>query len=226
MRIFSASVSTPYAQVEQHERAKNEGGGRVHVCIRAYASQRTRTRARNVKGRKAGRRKKKAREKKRERTRVHIHIRAPAPLRTRERRAAADFAFCSRCFLCVLLPLFFSTLSTLPPAPRPTYTSPFLTLDAPGKKKTLCFLPSFFLRYMPPSVIFEALFPEGLFTRRYLRCKSKRAPLPHFFMAQPLRRAGRLVIQKIGSLNSRLPCILTRLSENEVSPGEFIRRDL
>lgn len=42
---------------------------------------------------------------------MHIRARAHALVRTRERRATADFAFCSRCFLCVLLPLFFSTLS-------------------------------------------------------------------------------------------------------------------
>lgn len=130
---------------------------------------------------------KKKREKKRT-TRAYpctrAHSRALAS--TRKRRAAADFAFCSRCFLCVLLPLFFSTLSTSPPPrPRPTYTSPppLSRLTCTGKKKPCIFCPPFFLhdtaicrpaRFLRP-------FSPGLFTRRYLRCKSKRGPFPLTF---------------------------------------------
>lgn len=75
--------------------------------------------------------------------RTHIYTRAHALVRIRERRATADFAFCSRCFLCVLLPLFFSTL---PQTPYLSFSDPLVlvlrTLDAPSEKRA--FFPLFF----------------------------------------------------------------------------------
>jgi len=100
-RLFRVRC-TPYAQVEQHERTKNEGGGRVHVYARMH--RKGERECRTWKEQKREGRKKK--EKKKRTTRASVYIRAPALTCTRERRAIADFAFCSRCFLCVLLPLF------------------------------------------------------------------------------------------------------------------------
>lgn len=73
-------------------------------------------------------------------------------------------------FLCVLLPLFFSTLPplSLPPARYPPVLV-LLTLDALGEKRVFFF--SFFFLHdtiMPPSAIFEAFSPGLYHHRRHL----------------------------------------------------------
>jgi len=107
-----------------------------------------------------------------------------------------------------------------PPAcRRPTYTS--LTLDAPGKKNRVFFALLFFARhrYMPPSAIFEALFPGTVYPPLFTM-QIKAGPfLLSFFLWRKTVCVGRLTIQKIRSLNSRLLCIL--MSFLETSPGEF-----
>lgn len=174
---------TPYAQVEQHERAKNERCGRVHV----YARMRR-------KGREHRKGERREKEERRRTTRAYpCYTRAPAPPRTRDRRAAADFAFCSRRFFMRPIASLFQHPFYPPTRPRPVYTSPFLTLDAPGKKKnTPCFLPSFFCTtaLYAAQRDFWGPFSPGLFNRRYLRCKSKRAPfLSPLFYGASLHRS-------------------------------------
>lgn len=150
------------------------------------------------KGRARERRKRKKRERREKKegtcnARIPVYIHA----RTRDRRAAANFAFCSRCLVFYMRPIasLFQHPFYHPPALGPYTPRPSSRLMRPVKKKrTVYFLPSLFFarqRCMPPSVIFEALFPRDYLPRRYLRCKSKRAPFlsVHFFYGASLHRS-------------------------------------
>lgn len=145
---------------------------------RVYASQRTRTR--NVKRRKAGEGKKE--EKRNASIPVyHTHTRPhPCALANVERLLTLHFVvgvfYASYC-------LSFSTPFQPTARPRPTYTSPFLTLDAPGKKNRL-FFALLFLRYMPPSAIFEALFPGTVYPPLFTM-QIKAGPSPLFLWRNP-----------------------------------------
>lgn len=84
-----------------------------------------------------------------------------ARARFRERRAAADFAFCSRCFLCVLLPLSFSAAflrsSSLSSSLYLAFSS---RLTRPVKSGAFFLLSPFFARHRRRrNAIFEALPP-------------------------------------------------------------------
>lgn len=119
---------------------------------------------------------------------------------------------------------FYPPLSALDPhAPRPPSR-----LTRPVKKKPYIFCPPLFFarhRYMPPNAIFEALFPGTVYPAAIYDANQSGAPtfsLFFFFMAQNSPRRGRLTIQKTGSLNPRLLCILMRLSG--ASSGESTRK--
>lgn len=139
MRTFSASVVRPYAQVEQHEASEEREEAGACMCTRVCVAkdERTRNAERERKKRESEEGK---REEKETHTRACMHARVHARTRPHSRALASverplTLHFVVGVFLCVLLPLFFSTLSTLPPALGPHTPSPFLTLDAPGKKK-------------------------------------------------------------------------------------------
>lgn len=97
----------------------------------------------------------------------------------------------------------------LPSTLDPHIPPPYLTLDAPGTKKNRVFFTLLFLhdtairhpaRFLRP-------FSTGLFTCRYLRCKSKRAPsFSLFFIAQNSRRSindsGNRVVEPSASVHS------------------------
>jgi len=134
-------------------------------------------------------------------------MRAPAlHAHTRERRTAADFAFCNRCFLCVLLPLFFSTLS--PSTHIHTFALPH-AWRARYKKKFVYFLPSFFCT--TPLYAIQRDF-WGPFPRDCLPAAiydaNQSGPLPSssFFIAQNSRRSindsGNRVVEPLASVHS------------------------
>lgn len=189
MRLFRVH-HTP-SRVEQHEqqsaRAKSREK-RARACVCASRARKTSERHRKKGGerreeKKRGKKGGKKASSSHTRARTRTHPRA----RFRKRRAATDFAFCSRCFLCVLLPLSFSALLSSPPAPPhlvcrsfslslspplPLSLS-FLTLDAPGKTRCIFSLPPFFAaRFLRPFL--PASPPPH--PRHYLRCKSKADP--------------------------------------------------
>lgn len=162
------------------------------MCVPAYASQRTRVRERSTE-------EKGEKKKKKGRTRARPHSRA---LATVERPLTLHFVvgfffYASYC-------LSFSAPFLSPARPQPIYTSPFLTLDAPDQKKKkepYIFCPPCFLHdshCMPPSVIFEALFPRDCLPAAIYDANQS-GPLSSlsffFFMVQAC--AGRLTIQKI-----------------------------
>lgn len=138
------------------------------------------------------------------RAHARTHSRAFASVEQSDR---ADFAFCSRCFLCVLLPLFFST----PSASTLGLCTPFSSrLTRPETCISFSFsLFSLFLYLFcttSPRRPARFLRPFSTGPCRYnLRCKSKQIPFfPSFFF-----RGATLPIDesrlKIGSLNLRLP---------------------
>lgn len=147
-----------------------------------------RTRTQNVKGRNERKAKKKEKEEKERTTRAYpctrAHSRALAS--TRKRRAAADFAFCSRCFMRPIASLFQHPFYLPPPAPSAhIHLAIPLTLDAHRQKNRVFFTLLFFARhrYMPPGAIFEALFPGTVYPPLFTM-QIKAGPLPsHIFLS-------------------------------------------
>lgn len=142
--------------------------------------------------------------------------RAHALIRIRERRAAADFAFCSRCFFYASYCLSFSALFQTPSLPPPglLFACPRPPHAWRARWKTRIFFFPFFLHdtIMPPNATFEAFAPGLYYHRRHLWCKSKRIPsfLILFFCGAALHWPIDETYLKIGSLNSRFLYVLTR----------------
>lgn len=162
MRLFR--IHHAPSRVEQHEQSasKEPREVRARVCERICASRAKDERATPKKG-----------EKKREKKNVRLiytprtyartlarSLARNARARFRERRAAADFAFCSRCFLCVLLPLSFSAAflrsSSLSSSLYLAFSS---RLTRPVKSGAFFLLSPFFARHRRRNAIFEALPP-------------------------------------------------------------------